>query len=81
MKLVWFGLLLLYPLSSQAGIKDDFIKEAMEQCKLTKEDAKKLATKGRTGNVYKFRMCLSNPLEAKSGCKISCENRGSKLGR
>ena len=69
------------PSQSFGGVKDEFIKAAMAQCNVTKETAAKMATKGRTGNVFKFRMCLVKSLNVSDECRITCTQRGAKIGK
>lgn len=80
MKAIILGIL-LFPLSLQGSAKTDFIKAAIEQCKIDEKAAKKLATPGRVGNVFKYRMCLENPLRTNGKCTITCVNRGAKIGK
>jgi hypothetical protein len=72
---------LLFGLSTvvAAGAKDDFIQAVKVQCGKTAEDAKKMATPGRTGSVMKFRTCSSDSITIE-GCTLSCKNASSSIG-
>lgn len=80
MRVLILSFLLAASTSSFAGAKDDFIAAAAKQCGVSKDEAKKLATGGRTGTVIKFRLCLEPELELANGCKMTCQKAGSKIG-
>mgnify|MGYP003687646881 CR=1 FL=1 len=80
MKVLLVSFLLAASSAAFAGAKDDFIAAAEKQCGVSKADAKKLATGGRTGTVIKFKLCLEPEQTLSSGCVIRCTKAGSKIG-
>lgn len=65
---------------SYAGAKEDFISVVVKQCGKSESDAAKMATPGRTGNVMKLKLCKADSIEI-DGCKLSCTDASSKIGK
>lgn len=63
-----------------ADPKEDFVKAAMTQCKVSKEKAEELATSGRTGSIVQYSLCVSSNVEAADNCKVTCKKQGSNIG-
>lgn len=63
-----------------AGIKEDFIEIVKKQCGKSQEDAEKMATPGRSGNVMALSLCKSDSIDIE-GCKINCVDASSKIGK
>jgi hypothetical protein len=66
-------------LSAMAGVKDDFVDTAVKSCGKSKDDAEKLATPGRSGNVVKWQMCKAGTIDI-DGCSMNCSDASSKIG-
>ena len=67
-------------LFAYAGAKDVFIEAVKTQCKKTQEEAKALATKGRTGNVMKLKTCTSDSIEISDDCVLNCKDASASIG-
>lgn len=78
-KLAFAGLLAVVASGAIAGIKEDFVDGVMKSCGKSKEDAEKMATPGRTGNVVKWQMCKSGTVDI-DGCNMTCVDASSKIG-
>ena len=61
---------------SFAGAKKDFIAAVKEQC----ENKKIKASRGRQGNVMKWKTCTSQTITI-DGCELTCEDKSSKIGK
>lgn len=72
-------LVLMSVAPANAGVKQDFIKAVENQCKKSKEEAKKLATPGRAGNVIKFKTCSSATITI-GDCTLKCKDASSSIG-
>ena len=66
---------------SNAGVKEDFIKEVVAQCGVSAAEAKGLATPGRTGTIVQFKICADAEVELDNGCVLECTRGGSKIGK
>lgn len=72
-------LLALVNTSYAADIKDEFIDAVSNQCSMSKDEAKKYATAGRTGNIMKFKFCATGSIEINDKCTIKCKKAGGSL--
>ncbi|SMF83051.1 hypothetical protein [Pseudobacteriovorax antillogorgiicola] len=81
MRVLLLSFLVAASSSALAGAKDDFIAAAEKQCGVSKDEAAKLATGGRTGSVIKFKLCLEPEQTLSNGCKLRCTKSGSKIGK
>lgn len=61
-----------------ADAKEDFIAAVVKSCGKSKEDAEKMATPGRSGNIIKWQTCSSSSVDIE-GCSVSCAS-SSKIG-
>ncbi len=52
--------------------EENFKKMVKLTCGLADNEIEQKATKGRTGNIFKYHMCLESKLDLGSGCKIYC---------
>ena len=66
-------------LTAVAGVKEDFVTGVVNACGKSKEDAEKMATPGRTGNVVKWQMCKAGTVDI-DGCNLPCIDSSSKIG-
>lgn len=73
------AMIALVAVSAMAGIKEDFVDGVVKSCGKSKEDAEKMATPGRTGNVVKWQMCKSGTVDV-DGCSLACVDSSSKIG-
>ena len=80
MKVLVLSFLIAASTSALGGAKDDFIAAAEKQCGVSKDEAKKLATGGRTGTVIRFKLCLEPEQSLANGCILKCTKSGSKIG-
>ena len=78
-KLLLASLLLSLSTVVIAGAKDNFINAVKNQCGKSEDEAKKMATPGRTGNVMKLKTCTSDSLMI-DGCTLSCKDASSSIG-
>ena len=72
---------LLWGITSNAGVKDDFIAAAKQQCNLSQDQAEKFATPGRKGTVISFKLCLKPEVKISDACTLKCVKGGSKVGQ
>lgn len=79
LKLIFTGMLALVAAGAMAGPKEDFVDGVVKSCGKSKEDAEKMATPGRTGNVVKWQMCKSGTIDI-DGCNLTCVDASSKIG-
>jgi hypothetical protein len=79
LKLTMAGLMAAFAFGAIAGPKEDFVKAVSRDCKKSAEDADKMATPGRTGNVVKWQMCKAGTVDI-DGCNVACEDSSSKIG-
>jgi riboflavin synthase alpha subunit len=73
------ALIAMSALQAMAGIKEDFVDGVVKSCGKPKEEAEKMATPGRTGNVVKWQMCKSGTVDI-DGCSLTCVDSSSKIG-
>jgi hypothetical protein len=73
------ALIAVSAVNAMAGIKEDFVDGVVKSCGKSKEEAEKMATPGRTGNVVKWQMCKSGTVDI-DGCSLSCVDSSSKIG-
>lgn len=66
-------------LGAYAGAKADFVNAVKAQCGKTEDEAKKMATPGRSGNVMKFKTCTSDSVTI-DGCTLSCKDASASIG-
>ena len=62
-----------------ASPKETFVKSVVKQCKISKEEAMKLVSPGRTGTVITFKLCPQKTMTLKNGCIITCGKEGASL--
>ena len=72
------AVVLTFSLGSIAGPKEDFVDSVVKSCGKSKEDAEKMATPGRSGNVVKWQTCSAATVEIE-GCNVACPS-SSKIG-
>lgn len=63
-----------------AGPKEDFVAAVKAQCSKSDSEALSLATPGRSGTVFKFKLCTNPKVDVGKGCVISCSKAGAKIG-
>lgn len=78
-KLTVAGFLAAVAIGAIAGVKEDFVDGVVKSCGKSKEEAEKMATPGRTGNVVKWQMCKSGTIDI-DGCNLTCVDASSKIG-
>lgn len=66
--------------NAYAGAKEDFISAVKGQCGKSDDEAAKLATPGRSGNVVKFKLCSSATVQLDGSCSVTCTKDGSTIG-
>lgn len=79
LKLTLAGVLMISAFGAIAGVKEDFVDGVVKSCGKSKEEAEKMATPGRTGNVVKWQMCKSGTVDI-DGCNMTCVDSSSKIG-
>jgi len=67
-------------LSAMANIKESFIKALKLQCSKTQDEAEKMATGGRTGNLVKYRLCNKGHIKLDDTCRLKCIDTSSSIG-
>ena len=76
-------LLVLISLSFSVGVmadaKTEFIDAVVKSCGKSKDDAEKMATPGRSGNIVKWQTCSAASVDIE-GCNVSCSAASSKIG-
>lgn len=65
--------------SVYAGAKEDFIKAVKAQCGKSEEEASKLATPGRAGNVMKLKSCTTDSITV-GDCTLNCKDASASIG-
>lgn len=78
-KFALMAVVLTFSLGSIAGPKEDFVDSVVKSCGKSKEDAEKMATPGRSGNVVKWQMCQAGSVDIE-GCSVPCSDASSKIG-
>lgn len=63
-----------------AGPKEDFVSAVKAQCGKSDAEAAGLATPGRTGTVFKFKLCSSPKVDVGGGCTVTCSKAGATIG-
>lgn len=63
----------------RADAKTDFVDAVVKSCGKSKEDAEKMATPGRSGNIIKWQTCSAASVDIE-GCNVSCSSAASKIG-
>ena len=80
-RLFQVALMLLWVTPAFGSVKEDFMREVIDQCGVEKEEAKKQVTPGRTGTVVQFKICANAEVELPNGCILECSKGGSTIGR
>jgi hypothetical protein len=78
-KLLLITCSLVFSTSVFSGAKSDFISAVKTQCNETENNAKKMATPGRSGNVMKYKTCTSDSITIDK-CTLSCKDASSSIG-
>lgn len=80
MKKVRLVLLFLTGLSiAQGGVKEKFVEIVIKECKKTNDEAEKLATPGRSGNVVRWKTCAAESVQV-GDCKLTCADASANIG-
>lgn len=62
-----------------ASAKEDYVVKVMKECKLSREDALKTVTPGRSGTVVKVKLCPQNPVKVSETCNVSCSRSSGNV--
>jgi hypothetical protein len=71
--------LLIFSTAAFSSSREQFVTAVVKQCKVTKEEAQKLATPGRMGTVVRFKICPQKNMTLENGCVLTCKSEGAEL--